>query len=109
MSSPMNPAGGRLTTAEGARTRGSWLPWVLLAYALLVSTYFVVRPGSHWSENDTGQQALAIRSVGQSAMLVPESGYVYSQGYGYPVVSNVLMAVTGLGVQQLQQVAYPLL
>jgi hypothetical protein len=109
IASPTQPAPAQQPSTLASGTRSSWLPWLLLAYALLVATYFVVRPGSQWSETDTAQLTQGIRAVEQSAALAPDSRHVYAQGYGYPVVSNMLLATTGLSVQALQQVAYPLL
>ncbi|MHB1417833.1 MAG: hypothetical protein ACYC1C_21495, partial [Chloroflexota bacterium] len=87
-----------------------WVPLALLvSYVLLAGTYFVVRSSGHWAETDSAQMALAIRSVGDSGTLVPAEGKVYPSGFGYAVVSNAILAFTGLSVAALQQVLYPLL
>src|SRR5689334_17879326 len=88
------------------RTREDLL--ALLGLALLAGTYFVVRYGGQWAEADTGLMAHATRVVAQTQQLAPVNDGVYSNGYGYQVVSSAIMAFTGLDIQTLQQMVYPL-
>jgi hypothetical protein len=88
---------------------GTWVPAASLIYALAVTTYFVVRADGHWAEVDSGQQALAMRSVWESGTIMPETGLLYPSGYGYAAVSAALLNVTGISVGNLQQIIYPLI
>jgi hypothetical protein len=88
------------------RTREDLL--ALLGLAVLAGTYFVVRYGGQWAEADTGLMAHATRVVAQTQQLAPVNDGVYSNGYGYQVVSTAIMAFTGLDIQTLQQMVYPL-
>ena len=77
---------------------------LVVAYALIVSTYFVARFDRYWAENDTGDLSVAIRETILGQAVLPP-GDVYTNGYGYPVVGATLVAFTGLSIGDLQQVA----
>lgn len=94
------------TTASGHFTPSLILG--LLANAMLISTYFVVRFGGLWAENDTATLALAIDAVRATGELIPPKGLVYPSGYAHPVISNTIVAMSGLSVGTLQVVVYPL-
>jgi hypothetical protein len=81
----------------------------LFGLALVTGIYFVIRSGGRWAETDTGLMTQAIRVVADSGHLSPEAAGVYGNGYGYQAVSMTIMAFTGLSVEALQQVVYPLL
>ncbi|MBI2888044.1 MAG: hypothetical protein HYY02_12650 [Chloroflexi bacterium] len=89
--------------------RGLWTPLILLlTYALLAATYFVVRSWGQWAETDSALQALAVRSMAQSADLVPSTGQVYPHGYAHGVITNALLAFTGIDFSFLLQAVFPL-
>jgi hypothetical protein len=92
---------------DAGRTRWELLGLFLLALA--AGIYFVLRYGGRWSEADSGALTQAIRVVIDSAQLTPASTSKYQNGYGYQAVSMTIMAFTGLGVQTLQQIVYPLI
>jgi hypothetical protein len=89
-----------------SRTREDLL--ALLGLAMLAGAYFVVRYQGRWAEADTGLMAHATRVVAETQQLAPINDGVYSNGYGYQVVSTAIMAFTGLNIQTLQQIVYPL-
>jgi hypothetical protein len=82
----------------------AWMYVLVMAYALIISTYFVARFERYWAENDTGDLSVAIRETILDEALIPE-GDVYTNGYGYPVVGATLVAFTGLSIADLQQIA----
>jgi hypothetical protein len=81
--------------------------WPIFLVTLLIAIYFVARYGGHWTENDTAGIAEAIRSVSQSGQLIPEKGFLYSNGYAYQVISTFLLDMTGLDAASLQQRVLP--
>ena len=89
-----------------SRTREDLL--ALLGLAMLAGAYFVVRYQGRWAEADTGLMAHATRIVAETNQLAPINDAVYSNGYGYQAVSTAIMAFTGLSIQTLQQIVYPL-
>ena len=80
----------------------------MLLLALAAGAYFVLRPDGRWAEEDTASMALSIRAILDTGLLAPRLDYVYSNGYGYQAVSVAIMAFTGLPVETLQQVVYPI-
>jgi hypothetical protein len=92
--------------SDDSRTRQELL--ALLGLALVAAIYFVVRYGGRWSEADSGALTQAIRVVVDSAQLAPNASGMYQNGYGYQAVSMAIMAFTGLSVETLQQMVYPL-
>jgi hypothetical protein len=80
----------------------------LMGLALVAGTYWVLRYGGAWAESDSGLMAQAIRLVIGTSQLAPDVKGVYVNGFGYQTVSMAIMAFTGLDVQTLQQVVYPL-
>ena len=89
-------------------TSKEWLVlFALLALVFLFGSYYIVRSGGGQTADDDAQASF-IRSMGKSGSLIP-SGDVYTQGYGYAVISNAILAFTGLDLQTLLQVVYPLL
>lgn len=81
---------------------------VLFAYAVLAASYFVVRTGGRLADIDTGQVALTERAIAQAASIVPPSGTVYPSGYAFGVVTDALVAFTGVPLPTLLVVVYPL-
>lgn len=81
--------------------------WPILMVTLLIGVYFVARYAGHWTENDTASMTEAIRSVSQEGQLVPEEGFLYSNGYAYQVISTFLLDFTGLDAASLQQLVFP--
>ncbi len=79
----------------------------LLGLALVMGVYFIVRYEGRWAESDSGLMAEAIRVVANSNQLAPEVRGVYGNGYGYQAVSMAILAFTGLTIENLQQIAYP--
>jgi len=81
----------------------------LLAMAVVIGAYFILRYGGLWAESDTGVMTAAIRVVRDNGELAPQAPGVYVNGYGYQVISIAIMAFTGLSVEALQILVYPLL
>ncbi len=83
--------------------------WVIvLIYAVLVATFFVVRYGGRWMDTDTPVLSRAIANVAQEGTLVPD-GPIYHMGFAYQSLSVALLQVTGVSVDVLQRVVYPLI
>lgn len=87
----------------------AWTLLTPLLYMLALGSYFIARFEGHWAEVDTVLFTSAIRNIRQSGHLVPGSGEIYPGGYGYQSISLFMVEMTGLEVQQLQQLGYPLL
>jgi hypothetical protein len=79
----------------------------LLGLATAVGVYWVLRYQGQWAESDSGLMAQAIRVVADSTKLAPDALGVYSNGYGYQAVSLAITAFTGLRIETLQQIVYP--
>jgi hypothetical protein len=94
---------------EPATNRTTWLWLALLAYAVLVCTYFVVRTGGQLAEHDTAVQAAAVESAVAAGSLTPAAGVLYPNGFVYAAISAAVIAFTGAGVAAIQQVIYPLM
>jgi hypothetical protein len=86
----------------------AWLWLALFAYAMLVSTYFVVRSGGQLAEHDTSIQASAVESSIRAGSLTPSSGVLYPNGFVYAAISAAVISFAGMDVSALQQVVYPL-
>jgi hypothetical protein len=81
----------------------------LLGLATAVGGYWVLRYAGRWTETDSGLMAQAIRLVAESTQLDPNVLGVYSNGFGYQAVSLAITAFTGLDIETLQQVVYPII
>jgi hypothetical protein len=79
----------------------------LFGMAILAGVYFIVRPGTLWSETDSGVMAQAIRVVMNQAQLAPASLDAYYNGFGYQVVATAIVTYTGVSIQTLQQEIFP--
>ena len=79
----------------------------LFGMAILAGVYFVVRPGSLWSETDSGVMAQAIRVVMNQAQLAPVSPDAYYNGFGYQAVAMAIVTYSGVSIQTLQQEIFP--
>ena len=95
---------------DGRRSGSSGL-WALLlvAFALVVALAFVLRYRGLWTEQDTSGMTSLIENVRQEATLLPTSGKLYDHGFSYQAVTAFLLELTGLPVQQLQTIVWPLL
>lgn len=81
----------------------------LMLYMLLMGAYYVLRFEGRWAEIDSNYFTMAIRNIAQHGQLVPPSGEVYPGGFGYQSVTLFLIGLTGLDIQYMQQIVYPLL
>ena len=79
----------------------------VILITLYIGLYFVIRYTGHWTENDTASMSVAIRGISQSGKLVPGTGFIYSNGYAYQVISAFILAVTGIDTAFLQQIIFP--
>jgi hypothetical protein len=101
------------TSAVERDTSGSpthpllWLGPML--YVFLIGLYFIARTGGYWAEADSSAFATIIRAVVAEGRLVPSSGEYYPNGYTFQSVSAFIVSLTGMNVQMLQQITYPLL
>ncbi|MBN1137169.1 MAG: hypothetical protein JXM73_11320 [Anaerolineae bacterium] len=94
----------------GKPARWIEMPALLLAlYAALIGGYFVTRYGAQWTETDTSTLTRAIAAVHAYGTIDPPEGLIYAHGFAYPVTATTLLAATGLSVQALQAVLWPIL
>ncbi|MBM4429565.1 MAG: hypothetical protein FJ026_04350 [Chloroflexi bacterium] len=95
-------------TTDGSQRHLKWfLLSLVLLYATLAASYYVLRYAGQWTESDTAVLTLAITSVARDGTLVPAQ-HQYSLGFAYQAVSTFVIAATGLTVQQLQLLVYPI-
>ena len=78
-------------------------------YALVIAGYFVLRYATRWTEGDTTLVTRAIESVQSRGTVLPYGGVVYPHGFSYQAVAVALLFATGLSVDTLQTVVWPLL
>jgi hypothetical protein len=91
-------------------TQTSVLFWVgPIVFMFFLGAYFVARFEGRWAELDTNLFIEVIRNIQHQAQLVPKSGEVYPGGYGYQSISTVFLTLTGLEIQEIQQLVYPLM
>lgn len=96
-------------TPQPGASADLWLWLGPLIYMLLVGVYFVARTEGRWAEVDSAVFTEVIRVFVRDGRLLPTSGELYPNGYGYQAVSAFVVTVTGLPVASLQQLVYPLL
>lgn len=82
---------------------------LLLLYALAVAGYFVLRYAAHGADSDVSVFNRAIQAVREQGTLLYSGGSVYPHGFAYQAASAALLQVTGLSVQTLQTIVWPLL
>ena len=82
----------------------------LLCFAIGTSAYFVLRYDGLWNEGDTARQVQVLAYVSSKGKLsTDEPGAVYPHGPNYPLLSTVLMKITGVSAQVLTIHVYPLM
>ncbi len=74
---------------------------LLLALALLVGLFVLLRYGGLWGDNDTNAFSQIIQAAVEAGSLTPPT-YLYSNGYGYPALGVLLVQLTGLNLSMLQ-------
>jgi hypothetical protein len=82
---------------------------LLLAFALVAALAFVLRYRGQWIEQDTSGMTGLIEIMRREATLLPEEGKIYQHGFTYQAVTAFLIDLTGLPVQQVQVIVWPLL
>lgn len=99
----------RMTRLQNSAVKSLWLqPVLLLSYGMLVAVLFVLRYDTLLSETDTSSMTLMIEAMRDEGTLLPEDR-LYPHGFAYQVVSAFILNLTGLSVQSLQAVVWPLL
>ena len=87
----------------------SWcVPLWCATFVLALASYWVLRHGTRWGEQDTAQLTAAILNVFDQHTLTPERGAFYKQGYLLTAATATLAAFSGLSAVDLQRVANPL-
>jgi cation transporter-like permease len=86
-----------------------WLWLAPMLAMVLVGLYSVLRYNGNWAENDSAVFTQTLRVFTDSGQLVPDNGLVYPNGFAFQSISTVILALTGLEIQDLQQHIYPLL
>lgn len=82
-----------------------WGLWLTLLVGMLYATYFVVRYGGLWTENDTSVFSQVARQTIQARnVLFPGQ---YAHGFGYPAWLASLSLLTGLSVSVVDTVVMP--
>jgi len=82
---------------------------ILFLYMVLVGGYAVARYSFRAVHGDTTALAIATETMHDEGHIQPTTGVVYQHGFTYQVTSLVLLAVTGLSVQDLQTALWPLI
>lgn len=97
---------------DARETRSLRLQWgiilPLLLYVGLSYLYLIVRFNGLFIETDTANQTRVIYSASQSNSVL-EADWPYSNGYLYTAISVFLLDITGIPLQMLQIVVYPLI
>lgn len=84
-------------------------PWVaLMLYVVGVGLYLLVRYQGNWAENDSAYLTQYIRGMATAGRLIPD-GEIYPNGYLDQALSTTVIAMTGLSVEALQRLVYPLI
>jgi hypothetical protein len=96
-----------LSKAERPKSVAVLLWLAPIAYMLVVGMYFVGRYHGQWADSDSAIFAQFTRTMINEGRLVVPSGS-YPNGYAYQAISTYLVALTGLDVPTLFQLAYPL-
>lgn len=86
-----------------------WLWLGPLLYMVFLGLYFVVRFDGLWAEADSTTFTIVLRNFIEQARLEPVLGPVYPNGFSYQAISSFVVTVTGLQVEVLQQLVYPLM
>jgi hypothetical protein len=79
----------------------------VLAFAFGVYAYATSRYAGHWVDSDTSMVTRAIQSVNDDQTILEPSD-LYSNGFTYQAVSTFIVQLSGVSVQQLQRLIYPL-
>jgi hypothetical protein len=93
---------------RGSESLPAWA-FLLLAFALVAATVFVLRYDSLWIEQDTSGMTGLIENVRQQATLSPSSGKIYDHGFAYQAVTSFILNLTALPIRHLQSTIWPLL
>lgn len=101
----MNP----LPARAGASRSNSVRLALLLAFAMLVAASFVLRYRALWIEQDTSGMTSLIENVRGHGTLLPTSGKIYDHGFAYQAVTTFVLEATGLPVQPMQVIVWPVL
>lgn len=98
----------RQRLAQGVRQ-----PWVLCSILFVAmmffAVYFVGRFSGLWAETDSTEFTGFLRTMSATGQLLPADADIYPNGYAAQSIGTFLVATTGLDIQSLQQIWYPLL
>ncbi len=96
-----------MTPPRTSRRSAQWLLVLLvLVYAALAGSYFVLRYAGQWIESDTANLTLATAAIAGEGTLVPAQRQ-YGLGFAYQALSTFITSVTALSLVQLQFLIYP--
>ncbi|HSH04786.1 MAG TPA: hypothetical protein VLL52_19900 [Anaerolineae bacterium] len=82
---------------------------ILVTIVSLLVSYSFLRYTGYWGETDTNAFSNYIYQILASGTLVPETGIVYPNGYGYQALAVFVIEIAGLEVAQLQLIGGSLL
>jgi hypothetical protein len=80
-----------------------------LLYLFVVGAYFVLRFNGQWAESDSATFTRYIRLFSAAGELTAPGVEVYPNGYLNQAISTFILSLSGLSVESLQQLVYPLL
>jgi len=86
----------------------------VVAYGLLLGSYFVARYNGGWADNDTALLTLNSEAVIKAGSITLgadayAAGYVYTSGYGLQTLITFISELSGVSPATLQLVVFPLL
>lgn len=93
------------------RSSGPSSGWtlLLLTLAFMVAAFFALRYRGQWIEQDTSGMTAMITANRTEGALIPSTGRIYTHGFAYQAATVYLLELTGVRIQQIQAVLWPLL
>jgi hypothetical protein len=75
---------------------------------IVVGLYFLARYGGFWAESDSANFTRFIRDYVAHGSMLPPVAEIYPNGYLDQALSTFIVSLTGMQVETLQQLVYPL-
>ncbi len=82
-------------------------PLLVVSVGILFGSYFVLRYGGYWAENDSAFFVSAIEQLKEHKTIIYPGGYTH--GFTYSVWASMLSLITGVSTGELLRVYTPIL